>query len=172
MATASYAASAAGLSVAALFPSQPEFGERRVSGPRLGGNGREVRLSFRFVPGLDLRQRRHEAVARLGGLLLLPPHPAAITRGDHDDQHAGTDDVGREAIPDRLQLRPAELLIDLADELFGLALVVGHLVQDVRQEFHVSAPPKEPAKRRGPYSLCHGEATKVRIAPVQGFFDW
>src|SRR4051812_23382965 len=41
--------------------------------------------------------------------------------------------------------------------------------RNLRQEFRVFGPaPQKPAKRRGPYSLCHAEATKAPPASASG----
>ena len=61
----------------------------------------------------------------------------------------------------RLQLRAAQLLVDLADELFGLAVVVGH-----RESFRnpggnsrLGAPPSQAREAARTLPALPGEAT-------------
>ena len=88
-----------------------------------------------------------------------PRYPAVSSH----DQHARADDQRREAIPDRLQLCPAQLLVDFADELFGLAVFVCHQQCIGNQEgFAAGAPRRDAPRSARTLTALRSEATARR----------
>ena len=154
LASASKSSSASGL----LRPRRPS--RRRAGGaPAPRSRPRPPRRSPE-APPRPRRACRFGSARSPPGSGRRPARPAArATRSSRDSRPSRattstqTPMMSRaEALPQRLQLIAPELLVDLADECFGAALVVGHSSQCRKCGGNArdSAPPNEPAKRRGP----------------------
>jgi len=134
---------------------KPQPGQHGISAAGLDD---VLKLGFAAltIAAVKFLERGREPVPGLRALTLLPPQPAAIAGRDEDDENAHADDKRREAVPNRLQLRPPQLLVDLADELLGLTVFVGH--KESEKDAGLAPRNEAPTKRRGTYRLCPSEA--------------
>ena len=91
--------------------------EIAIAGGALGGDLGESRLGLGMLAAVAERDRRLEGRAGLGRLLGLPPFVAAPSRDRRDHEERRRHDIDAVAVPQLLELFPADFLVDFPEDI-------------------------------------------------------